>query len=272
MRVVLLAGGMGTRLQEETTVRPKPMVEIGGKPILWHIMKHYAHHGCDDFHIALGYMGDYIKNYFLNQYNLNGDLTIDFAKDMVSREDRETEDWSVKLIDTGLHSMTGGRLLRMKRWLGNETFLLTYGDGVSNVDITELLAFHKSHGKLATMTAVRPPARFGGLVLNGDVVENFTEKPVSGEGWINGGFLVLEPGVLDFLQDDSSSLEVDAMGQIAADGQLAAYRHDDFWQCMDTLRDKNYLESLWQSGKAPWKTWEENQEPRLQLKPHQRAA
>ncbi|MFT5323134.1 MAG: glucose-1-phosphate cytidylyltransferase [Planctomycetaceae bacterium] len=272
MRVVILAGGMGTRLQEETTVRPKPMVEIGGKPILWHIMKHYAHHGCDDFHIALGYMGDYIKNYFLNQYNLSGDLTIDFAKGMVSRQDRETEDWSVRLIDTGLHSMTGGRLLRLKRQLGDETFLLTYGDGVSNVDITELLAFHKSHGKLATMTAVRPPARFGGLVLDGDVVENFTEKPVTGEGWINGGFLIFEPGVFDFLTGDSCNLEAEALTQIAADGQLVAYRHDDFWQCMDTLRDKNYLESLWQSGNAPWKTWEDNNESRLQLMPQKKAA
>jgi glucose-1-phosphate cytidylyltransferase len=272
MRVVILAGGMGTRLQEETTVRPKPMVEIGGKPILWHIMKHYAHHGCDDFHIALGYMGDYIKNYFLNQYNLSGDLTIDFSKGMVSREDRETEDWSVKLIDTGLHSMTGGRLLRLKRWLGDETFLLTYGDGVSNVDITELLAFHKTHGKLATMTAVRPPARFGGLVINGDIVENFTEKPITGEGWINGGFLILEPGVFDFLKTDACSLESDALTQIAAGGQLVAYRHDDFWQCMDTLRDKNYLEGLWQSDNAPWKTWNDNNEARLQLMPQNKAA
>jgi glucose-1-phosphate cytidylyltransferase len=272
MRVVILAGGMGTRLQEETSVRPKPMVEIGGKPILWHIMKHYAHHGCEDFHIALGYMGDYIKNYFLNQYNLSGDLTIDYAKGMVSREDRESEDWSVKLVDTGLHSMTGGRLLRLKRWLGDETFVLTYGDGVSNVDVTELLAFHKRHGRLATMTAVRPPARFGGLVLDGDVVENFTEKPITGEGWINGGFLVLEPGIFDFLKGDSCSLEADALTQIAAEGQLVAYRHDDFWQCMDTLRDKNYLEDLWQSGEAPWKTWEENNDARLQLIPQQRAA
>jgi glucose-1-phosphate cytidylyltransferase len=272
MRVVILAGGMGTRLQEETSVRPKPMVEIGGKPILWHIMKHYAHHGCDDFHIALGYMGDYIKNYFLNQYNLNGDLTIDFAKGMVSREDRETEDWSVRLIDTGLHSMTGGRLLRLRRWLSDETFMLTYGDGVSNVDISALLAFHKSHGRLATMTAVRPPARFGGLVLNGDAVENFTEKPITGEGWINGGFLVFEPGVFDFLKGDSCSLEADALTQIASDGQLVAYRHDEFWQCMDTLRDKNYLECLWQSGEAPWKTWKDNNESRLQLMPQKKAA
>lgn len=272
MRVVILAGGMGTRLQEETTVRPKPMVEIGGKPILWHIMKHYAHHDCENFHVALGYMGDYIKSYFLNQYNLSGDLTVDFAKGMVSREDRDTEDWCVNLVDTGLHSMTGGRLLRLKRWLGNETFLLTYGDGVSNVDITKLLAFHRSHGKLATMTAVRPPARFGGLILKGDSVEDFTEKPVAGEGWINGGFLVFEPGVFNFLTGDTCSLEADGLDQIAAQGQLAAYRHDDFWQCMDTLRDKNYLEGLWQSGDAPWKTWEDNNNTRLKLAPQQKAA
>lgn len=272
MRVVLLAGGMGTRLQEETTVRPKPMVEIGGKPILWHIMKHYAHHGCDDFFVALGYMGDFIKGYFLDRHNLNGNLTIDFAKGMVRRENADTEEWTVNLIDTGLHSLTGGRLLRMKRWLDGDTFMLTYGDGVSNIDITKLLAFHKSQGKLATMSAVRPPARFGGLILDGDSVADFTEKPVAGEGWINGGFLVLEPGVFDFLTDDTCSLEAHALDQIAAAGQLAAYRHGDFWQCMDTLRDKHYLESLWQSGEAPWKVWGENNEARLQLMPQKKAA
>lgn len=268
MRAVLLAGGMGTRLQEETSARPKPMVEIGGKPILWHVMKHYAHHGVDDFFVALGYMGDFIKSYFLDQYNLSGNLTIDFNRDMVQREEAASEDWKVNLIDTGLQSMTGGRLLRLKSWLQDGTFMLTYGDGVSNVDLGTLLEFHKSHAKLATITAVRPPARFGGLMINGDLVEQFTEKPVTGEGWINGGFMVLEPGVFDYLEDDASILEVNALESLAADGQLAAYRHDEFWQCMDTLRDKNYLEKLWAGDNAPWKTWEADEpNPRLQLKP-----
>jgi glucose-1-phosphate cytidylyltransferase len=267
MRVVLLAGGMGTRLQEETSNRPKPMVEIGGKPILWHIMKHYASYGCDDFYVALGYMGEFIKSYFLQGYNLSGNLTVDFAHRMVSREDAESEEWRVNLIDTGLHTLTGGRLFRLKRYLGNETFMLTYGDGLSNVDYNALLEFHRSHGRLATVTAVRPPARFGGLVLNGDVVEKFTEKPVAGEGWINGGFFVFEPGIFDYLQDDQFSLEMDALEQVAANGQLAAFRHHDFWQCMDTLRDKHTLENLWQSGAAPWKTWDDPNSARLELRP-----
>jgi glucose-1-phosphate cytidylyltransferase len=257
MHVVILAGGMGTRLQEETTARPKPMVEIGGQPILWHIMKHYAHHGFDDFFIALGYMGDFIKSHFLDQYNLSGSLTIDFSKGIVRRTDRNPERWSVNLIDTGLQTLTGGRLLRLRPWLSESTFMLTYGDGVSNVDLTALLAFHKSQGKLATVSAVRPPARFGGLVLDGTMVESFLEKPVAGEGWINGGFLVFEPEVFEYLTGDECSLEVQALEQLAADGQLAAYRHGDFWQCMDTLRDKMYLEKLWQSGEAPWRTWDD---------------
>ncbi|MBS0202995.1 MAG: glucose-1-phosphate cytidylyltransferase [Planctomycetes bacterium] len=257
MRVVILAGGMGTRLQEETTTRPKPMVEIGGKPILWHIMKHFAHHQCDDFYIALGYMGDFIKSYFLDQYNLSGNLAIDFATGNIQRTDAAAERWSVNLIDTGSKTLTGGRLLRMKSWLQDGTFMLTYGDGVSNVDLTELLNFHKKQGKLATVTAVRPPARFGGLVIENGTVRHFTEKPVAGEGWINGGFLVFEPGVFDFLVDDQSSLESDALERIADAGELAAYCHSDFWQCMDTLRDKHYLERLWADGSAPWKTWAE---------------
>lgn len=268
MRVVLLAGGMGTRLQEETTARPKPMVEIGGKPILWHIMKHFSHHGIDDFYVALGYMGDFIKSYFLDRYNLSGNLTIDFGRGMVRREAQESEDWTVNLIETGLNTMTGGRLLRLRPWLDSETFMLTYGDGVSNVDLTELLAFHKQHGKLATVTAVRPPARFGGLVINEGRVDNFTEKPVAGEGWINGGFLVFEPGIFDYLSSDSDSLEANALERVAQAGQLAAYQHGDFWQCMDTLRDKHYLEKLWQSGEAPWRTWDQDStQPKLQLRP-----
>lgn len=268
MRVVLLAGGLGTRLQEETTARPKPMVEIGGKPILWHIMKHYAHHGFDDFYVALGYMGDFIKSYFLDRYNHSGNLTIDFSRGMVRRDAQETESWTVNLIETGLNTLTGGRLLRLRQWLDGHTFMLTYGDGVSNVDLSKLLAFHKAQGKIATVTAVRPPARFGGLLINNGMVENFTEKPAAGEGWINGGFLVFEPGVFDYLQADDDSLEVHALEKIAADGQLAAYEHPDFWQCMDTLRDKHYLEKLWQSGNAPWRSWDHEQvQPKLQLRP-----
>ncbi len=268
MRVVLLAGGMGTRLQEETVTRPKPMVEIGGKPILWHIMKHFAHHGCDEFFVALGYMGDFIKSYFLDRYNLSGNLTIDFSRDMVRREAQDTEDWTVNLIETGLATQTGGRLQRLRTWLEGETFMLTYGDGVSNVDLTELLAFHRSQGKLATVTAVRPPARFGGLVIKDGAVENFTEKPVAGEGWINGGFLVLEPEVFDYLTGDECSFEAHALEQLALDGQLAAYQHGDFWQCMDTIREKTYLEKLWQSGEAPWRTWDADAVmPKLQLRP-----
>lgn len=273
MPVVLLAGGLGTRLQEETTARPKPMVEIGGKPILWHIMKHFAHHGQDDFFVACGYMGDFIKSYFLNQYNCSGNLSIDFGRNTVEREECEAESWKVNLVDTGLHTMTGGRLLRLKSWLDGGTFLLTYGDGVSDVNITELLAFHRSHGRLATVTAVRPPARFGGLVLDGDQVDRFTEKPVSGEGWINGGFLVFEPEIFDYLESDSCSLEANALEDVAAAGQLAAYRHDGFWQCMDTLRDKHYLQRLWDEGKAPWHSWERHQQAqRLRVHPSTRVA
>ncbi|TWT95614.1 glucose-1-phosphate cytidylyltransferase [Neorhodopirellula pilleata] len=268
MSIVLLAGGLGTRLQEETTSRPKPMVEIGGRPILWHIMKHYAHHGHDDFHIACGYMGDFIKGYFLDQYNLSGDLSIDFSRNVVSRQESDAESWRVNLVDTGINTQTGGRLLRLKPRLESGTFLLTYGDGVSDVDISALLDFHRSHGRLATVTAVRPPARFGGLIMTGDFVDHFTEKPVSGEGWINGGFLVFEPGIFDYLSSDLDSLEADALERVAADGQLAAYRHHGFWQCMDTLRDKQYLQRLWEDGSAPWRTWDRDEkETRLRIRP-----
>ena len=256
MRVVILAGGKGTRLQEETKVRPKPMVEIGGRPILWHIMKHYAHHGFDEFLVALGYRGDVIKRYFLDCFSLSGNLTIDFSNGGIERETQEFEAWQVHMIDTGIDTMTGGRVKRLQPWLKDATFMVTYGDGVSDVDLTSVLAFHRSHGRLATVTAVRPPARFGGLSFDGDLVSEFTEKPQAGEGWINGGFLVFEPGVFDYLEGDHSSLEADAMQRLAADRQLAAYRHERFWQCMDTLRDKNYLQRIWQQGLAPWKTWQ----------------
>ena len=273
MKVVILAGGLGTRLQEETTVRPKPMVEIGGRPILWHIMKHYYHYGIDDFFIACGYMGDFIKSWFLDRHHLNGDLTIDFARGMVQRAEAESEDWKVNLVDTGLHTNTGGRLLRLRDYLKNETFMLTYGDGVSNVDVDALLKFHRVQGRLATVSAVRPPARFGGLVIEDGGVSSFTEKPVSGEGWINGGFMVLEPGVFDYLTDDTCSFEAHALEKIAADGQLSAYCHPDFWQCMDTLRDRQYLQRLWDSGEAPWVPAEsEEQQSRLRLMPTGKAA
>lgn len=234
------------------------MVEIGGKPILWHIMKHYAHYRCDDFYVACGYMGDFIKGYFLDRYNLTGNLSIDFAKNTIKRSDTEVERWNVNLVDTGLNTMTGGRLLRLRRWLSDGTFMLTYGDGVCNVNLEELLAFHRKQGRIATVTAVRPPARFGGLTIDDGIVSCFSEKSVKNEGWINGGFLVFEPGIFDYLERDSDSLEADALNRVAADGQLAAFEHGDFWQCMDTLRDKHYLERLWQSGDAPWQTWDQD--------------
>lgn len=255
MKVVILAGGFGTRLAEETDRIPKPMVEIGGRPILWHIMKHYAHFGHKEFFIALGYKGEVIKRYFLDYYTLNGSMTINLASGEVQIQEKECEDWIVHLIDTGLNTLTGGRIKRLEPWLRDGTFMVTYGDGVSNVDLTQLLRFHRSHGRLATVTAVRPPARFGGLIFDGDLVVEFTEKPQTGEGWINGGFLVFEPGVFDYLESDESSLEADALEHLAADGQLAAYRHEGFWQCMDHLRDVRLLQNLWQSGSPPWKVW-----------------
>ncbi len=256
MKVVILAGGLGTRLAEETVVKPKPMVEIGGHPILWHILKHYGHHGFNEFFVALGYRGEAIKRFFLDYFNLSGNMRIDLSCGEVEARDQECENWIVNLIDTGPETQTGGRVKRLAPHLGDGTFMVTYGDGVCNVDLQKLLAFHRAHGRLATVTAVRPPARFGGLVFDGDIVTDFTEKPQIGEGWINGGFLVFEPGLFDYLEDDHSSLEADALERLAADRQLAAYRHDDFWQCMDTLRDKRLLETLWQEGKAPWKVWE----------------
>lgn len=255
-KVVILAGGFGTRLAEETDRIPKPMVEIGGRPILWHIMKHYAHYGFKEFFIALGYKGEVIKRYFLDYYTLNGSMTINLANGDVQVHNKECEDWIVHLMDTGLHTLTGGRVKRLEPWLKDGTFMVTYGDGVSDIDLHDLLRFHRSHGRLATVTAVRPPARFGGLIFDGDLVAEFTEKPQIGEGWINGGFLVFEPGVFDYLEGDNTSLEADVLERLAADGQLAAYRHDGFWQCMDHLRDVRLLRSLWESGKPPWKVWE----------------
>ena len=257
MKVVLLAGGLGTRLVEETEVKPKPMVEIGGRPLLWHIMKHYAHHGFREYYVALGYKGDVIKRFFVDYLSLSGSMTVDFHTGQVHGRDRDTENWVVHLEDTGLNSMTGGRLKRLERHLrGDGTFMLTYGDGVCNVDLGELLRFHKRCGRMVTITAVRPPARFGGLVFDGDLVAEFTEKPQIGEGWINGGFMVMEPAVFDHITGDATVLEADVLEKLAEAGQLAAYRHENFWQCMDTVRDKRLLESLWERNDAPWRTWE----------------
>jgi glucose-1-phosphate cytidylyltransferase len=256
MKVVVLAGGLGTRLAEETEVKPKPMVEIAERPILWHIMKHYAYYGFKEFIIALGYKGEVIKRYFLDYYMLDGSMTIDFSKDSVETYDKEDRDWIVHLKDTGQGTDTGGRIKRLEPFLKDGTFMATYGDGVSNVDLPDLLRFHRSHGRIATVTAVRPPSRFGGLTFDGDLVAEFVEKPQIGEGWINGGFFVFEPEFFDYLEGDHSILEIDALEQIAADRQLAAYRHGHFWQCMDTLRDKRLLESLWQKGEPPWRVWE----------------
>jgi glucose-1-phosphate cytidylyltransferase len=253
MKTVILAGGLGTRLAEETESRPKPMVEIGGRPILWHILKLYSQHGLREFFIALGYRGEVVKRFFMEYTGLLGSLSIDLARGKVARHEEACEDWVVHLMDTGLATNTGGRLKRLQSWLQDDTFMLTYGDGLADVDLAGLLAFHRAHGRIATVTAVRPPARFGGLVFDGDLVRAFTEKPQTGEGWINGGFFVFEPAIFDYLDRDETSLEMDALERLAAQRQLAAYRHDGFWQCMDTLRDKRLLEALWQEGRAPWK-------------------
>lgn len=256
MKVVILAGGLGSRLAEETEAKPKPMVEVGGYPILWHIMKHYAHYGFKEFFIALGYKSEMIKRYFLDYYGLSGSMTINLTSGEVETRNKECEDWIVHLIDTGLPTLTGGRVKRLRPWLSKDSFMVTYGDGVSDINLGDLLRFHQSHGRVATVTAVRPPARFGGLIFDGDLVTEFTEKPQIGEGWINGGFLVFEPEVFEYLSGDDSSLESDALERLAANKQLVAYRHDSFWQCMDTTRDMRLLESLWASGNTPWKVWE----------------
>jgi glucose-1-phosphate cytidylyltransferase len=253
VKVAILAGGLGTRLGEETAVKPKPMVEIGGRPMLWHIMTHYAAYGQNEFLVALGYKGEVIKDYFVNYHHRRSSLTVDLAHGEVRTHASECEDWRIHLVDTGAHVETGGRVKRLKPWIGRNTFMLTYGDGIGDIDIDALLAFHQSHGRLATVTAVRPPARFGSLDFLGDQVARFVEKPQAGEGWINGGFFVLEPEVFDYIENDSSSFERAVLEQLAGEGQLMAYRHDGFWQCMDTLRDVNYLEKLWSSGEPPWR-------------------
>ena len=257
MKCAILAGGVGSRLSEETHLKPKPMVEIGGRPILWHIMQHYAHHHINDFVIALGYKGEVIKKYMVDYFPLNSNLSVNMQSGEIHRIDHSNPppEWSVELIDTGQATLTGGRIKRLQPYLNDETFLLTWGDGISDVDIGELIKFHRAHGKLATLTAVHPPARFGHLELDGDQIVEFSEKPQTREGWINGAFFVLEPGIFDYIDGDTTQWEHSPLERLAADGELMAYKHTGFWQCMDTLRDKVLLENLWSEGNAPWKTW-----------------
>jgi glucose-1-phosphate cytidylyltransferase len=256
MKAVILAGGLGSRLSEETVARPKPMVEVGGKPILWHIMNIFSAYGVNEFVLALGYRAEFVKEYFLNYYAINNNISIDLATGKTTIHEGNQPRWKVHLVDTGLLTMTGGRLRRLRQWLGDdETFMMTYGDGVADVDVRALLRFHESHGKLATVTTVRPPARFGSIVFDGQRVSEFTEKPQTGEGWINGGFFVLHRKVIDYIENDESIWEKSPMERLAQDGQLMAYRHEGFWQPMDTLREKKLLEDLWTAGAAPWKVW-----------------
>ncbi len=252
MKTVILSGGFGTRLSEKTYDKPKPMVEIGGKPILWHIMNIYSSYGFNEFILALGYRGDVIKDYFLNFFSLNNDISVDLSTGKVKIYRGHQPQWKIHLVDTGLHTQTGGRLKRLKKWIGNDTFMMTYGDGLSNVHIPSLLDFHFSHKKLATITAVYPPARFGSLLFEGDRISQFLEKPQAGEGWINGGFFVLEPQVIDYIEGDETIWELHPLERLAQDGELFSYRHKEFWQPMDTLREQKQLENLWQSGQAPW--------------------
>lgn len=254
MKVVILAGGAGTRLSEETDVRPKPMVEIGHRPILWHIMQHYAHFGFNEFVLCLGYKGEYVKKYFADTLALASDVTIDFGTNSVETLDTPRDDWKVSLIDTGQTTQTAGRLARVRRFVGDDTFLMTYGDGVSNVDLHQLLDFHRSEGRLATVTAVHPPARFGKLTIDEGCVTRFDEKPQMSEGWINGGFFVLEPGVFEYIPGDVDWAK-EPLERLADDGQLSGFEHDGFWQCMDTMRDKQLLNAMWDAGNAPWKLW-----------------
>lgn len=258
MKVVILAGGLGTRLTEETTIRPKPMIEIGGKPILWHIMKIYEHYGFNDFIICLGYKGYFIKEYFMNYYLHNSDITIELGSNKMDVHYSTSESFCVTLIDTGVETNTAGRIKRIRKYTHDETFMLTYGDGVSNINIPELIKFHKAQGKLATLTTIQMPGRFGNVETDENgIVKQFMEKPEVDGTWINGGFFVLEPGIFNYLEGDMDAIqwEKKPLVQIAEDGQLAAYRHYEFWKCMDALRDKIELEELWQSGNAPWKIW-----------------
>lgn len=257
MKAVILAGGLGTRLSEETAVKPKPMVEVGGQPILWHIMKSYSHHGINDFVICCGYKGYVIKEYFANYFLRMSDVTFDMCSNQMNVHSGYAEPWRVTLVDTGENTMTGGRLKRVREHIGNEAFCFTYGDGVSNVNITELIQFHKDQEMLATLTAVQPEGRFGAISLGQEQtkISQFHEKPEGDGAWINGGYFVLEPDVIDYIADDAVMWEHDPLKKLAHDGQLSAYKHEGFWQPMDTLKDKNYLEKLWKDNKAPWKVW-----------------
>jgi len=257
MKVVILAGGFGTRLSEETVVTPKPMVEVGQVPIIWHIMKLYAHWGFKEFVIALGYKSDVIKNYFLHYAELSGDLTVDLGNRSVKQTRAPKEDWVIHLVDTGIETLTGGRLKRLQDVVGDETFMLTYGDGVADVNVNEVIKLHRFLGGLATLTAVRPPARFGGITFNEDHVTGFAEKRQVDEGWINGGFMVLEPACFNYLNCDDDVLEIDLLEKLSQDKKLLAYKHTGFWQCMDTARDRQILNKMWSSGEAPWKVWKD---------------
>lgn len=255
--VVILAGGLGTRLREETDIKPKPMVELGGHPIIWHIMKHYASFGCKEFVICLGYKGDVIRKYFMDYALQRASITVELANNSWKLHDNVAqEDWTIHLLETGAETMTGGRIGRAARFLGDRPFMATYGDGVSDIDIRALAEFHEASGRTATLTAVRPPARFGGLVIEDGIVNEFMEKPQIGEGWINGGFMVFQPEAANLLLTDETILERAPLETLARNGQLGAFKHDGFWQCMDTVRDLTYLRELWDGGKAPWKSWQ----------------
>jgi glucose-1-phosphate cytidylyltransferase len=255
MKVVILAGGYGTRLSEETVLKPKPMVEIGNKPILWHIMKIYSHYGFNEFIIACGYKSEIIKNYFLNYYIINNDFCIDLSNGSIHIYQPKTERWKVHVIDTGLDTQTAGRIKKLEKYLENQRFMLTYGDGLANININKLLEFHIKNNKIATITAVRPPSRFGGLNIKKSLVQKFIEKPQTKKGWINGGFMVFEPKIFKYIKSFEDVLEIDIMEKLVNDNQLVAYKHSDFWQPIDTLREKNALEELWKNNKAYWKIW-----------------
>jgi glucose-1-phosphate cytidylyltransferase len=255
MKAVILAGGLGTRISEESHLRPKPMIEIGGKPIIWHIMKIYSHYGVNDFVICLGYKGYVIKEYFANYFLHMSDVTFDMSENQMHIHNRHAEPWRVTLVDTGENTATGGRLKRVRDYVGDETFCLTYGDGVADVDLPALIDFHQRHGKLATVTAVQPPGRYGALDVRGEQVHGFQEKPLGDGGWINGGFFVLEPGVFDYIEGDATTWEYEPMRALAQDGQLMTHVHRGFWQAMDTLRDRSYLEERWKADEAQWRLW-----------------
>lgn len=257
MKTVILAGGFGTRISEESRFKPKPMIEVGGMPVLWHIMKEYTRYGYREFIICAGYKQEVIKKWFADYFIYNSDITFDFSQgNQMTVHNSYTEDWKVTIVDTGLNTMTGGRIKRVKSYIGNETFMMTYGDGVADIDIGKLVETHRKHGKLATLTAVQPEGRFGVMDMEGDQIKSFREKSQTDVNWINGGYMVLEPEVLDYIEGDETSFEREPLEQLAQEGELVSYRHKGFWRCMDTLQDKQRLEELWNSGHAPWKTWE----------------